>query len=180
MMPHSRSKFLKVIFGIGTISSSGSTVLTIWAAVPSNIWAASSWALSSITLLVGSHLFNNCLLGNKWAISSSRSTEHTIWAAVPSNIWAASSWALSTITLLLAAILARAVFLATNGQSAAVAAQYMPSGQQYHPTYGQHPPGHSVPSHCLLAAILARAVFLATNGQSAAVAAQYIPSGQQY
>merc|ERR1719283_342423 len=57
---------------------------------------------------------------------------------------------------LLAAIFARAVFLAINGQSAAVAAQYIPSGQQYHPTYGQHPPGHSVPSHCLLAAILAR------------------------
>ena len=35
-----------------------------------------------------------------------------------------------------------------KGQSAAVAAQYMPSGQQYHPTLGQHPPGHSVPSHC--------------------------------
>merc|ERR1712131_485777 len=167
MMPHSRSKFLKVIFGIGTISSSGSTVLTIWAAVPSNIWAASSWALSSITLLVGSHLFNNCLLGNKWAISSSGSTVHAIWAAVPSHC-------------LLAAILARAVFLATNGQSAAVAAQYIPSGQQYHPTYGQHPPGHSVPSHCLLAAILATETFLATNGQSAAVAAQYMPSGQQY
>merc|ERR1719516_513809 len=58
--------------------------------------------------------------------------------------------------------------------------QQMGSQQQCHPTYGQHPPGHSVPSHCLLAAILARDVFLATNGQSAAVAAQYIPSGQQY
>merc|ERR1711983_120134 len=71
-------------------------------------------------------------------------------------------------------------FLATNGQSAAVAAQYMPSGQQYHPTYGQQPPGHSVPSHCSSAAILATMAFLATNGQSAAVAAQYMPSGQQY
>merc|ERR1712193_345033 len=37
-------------------------------------------------------------------------------------------------------------------------ALWQPSWQQYHPTYGQHPPGHSVPSHCLLAAILARAV----------------------
>merc|ERR1719348_638407 len=64
--------------------------------------------------------------------------------------------------------------------SAAVAAQYIPSGQQYQPTYGQHPPGHSVPSHCLSAAILATRAFLATNGQSAAVAAQYMPSGQQY
>merc|ERR1719249_636329 len=31
----------------------------------------------------------------------------------------------------------------------------LPRWQQYHPTYGQQPPGHSVPSHCLLAAILA-------------------------
>merc|ERR1712178_228585 len=65
----------------------------------SNIWAA-SWALSTITLLVCSHLGKGCLLGYKWAVSSSGSTVHTIWAAVPSNIWAASSWALSTITLL--------------------------------------------------------------------------------
>merc|ERR1739840_79159 len=40
------------------------------------------------------------------------------------------------------------VFLATNGQSAAVAAQYMLSGQQYQPTLGQQPAGHMVPSHC--------------------------------
>merc|ERR1719278_2056205 len=87
----------------------------------------------------GSHLGKLGLLGNKWAVSSSGSTVHAIRAAVP-------------------AILASWVFLATNGQSAAVAAQYMPSG-------------HSVPSHCLGAAILASWVFLATNGQSAAVAA---------
>merc|ERR1719175_295061 len=36
------------------VSSSSSTVHAIWAAVPSNIWAASSWAFSTITLLVGS------------------------------------------------------------------------------------------------------------------------------
>merc|ERR1719378_1766231 len=75
-------------------------VHTIWAAVPSNIWAASSWALSTITLLVCSHLGKGCLLGYKRAVSSSGSAVHAIWAAVPSNIWAASSWALSTITLL--------------------------------------------------------------------------------
>merc|ERR1719225_1233468 len=109
----------------------------------------------------GSHLGKLGFLGNIWAVSSSGSTVHAIRAAVP-------------------AILASWVFLATNGQSAAVAAQYMPSGQQYHPTLGQQPPGHSVPSHCFGAAILASWVFLATNGQSAAVAAQYMPSGQQY
>merc|ERR1719378_969264 len=52
------------------VSSSGSAVHAIWAAVPSNIWAASSWALSTITLLVGSHLGKGCLLGYKWAVSS--------------------------------------------------------------------------------------------------------------
>merc|ERR1712088_1188857 len=72
------------------------------------------------------------------------------------------------------------VFLATNGQSAAVAAQYMLSGQQYQPTLGQQPAGHMVPSHCWDLAIFISWVFLATNGQSAAVAAQYMLSGQQY
>merc|ERR1719497_111599 len=60
-------------------------------------------------------------------------------------------------------------FLATNGQSAAVAAQYMLSGQQYQPTLGQQPAGHMVPSHCWDLAIFISWVFLATNGQSAAV-----------
>merc|ERR1711872_22889 len=71
-------------------------------------------------------------------------------------------------------------FLATKGQSAAVAAQYMLSGQQDQLASGQHPAGHSVPWHCFLAAILTSFSFMATNGQSAAVAAQYMLSGQQY
>merc|ERR1712002_682762 len=70
-------------------------------------------------------------------------------------------------------------FMATNGQSAAVAAQYMLSGQQNQFCSGQHPAGHMVPSHCFLAAILTSFSFMATNGQSAAVAAQYMLSGQQ-
>merc|ERR1712018_924134 len=71
---------------------------------------------------------------------------------------------------------------ATHGQSAAVAAQYMPSGQQYQLASGQQPPGHSVSSgpHPALAAIFTSFSLAETNGQSAAVAAQYIPSGQQY
>merc|ERR1719461_2664638 len=76
---------------------------------------------------------------------------------------------------LLAAIFMTFCFLATKGQSAAVAAQYMLSGQQYQLASGQHPPGHS-----FLAAILTSFSFMATNGQSAAVAAQYMLSGQQY
>merc|ERR1712212_311620 len=79
-----------------------------------------------------------------------------------------------------AAIFMSFSFLATNGQSAAVAAQYMLSGQQYQSTSGQHPAGHMVPSHCFFAAILTSFSFVATKGQSAAVAAQYMLSGQQY
>merc|ERR1719320_388409 len=79
----------------------------------------------------------------------------------------------------LAAILTSFSFMATNGQSAAVAAQYMLSGQQNQFCSGQHPAGHTVPSHCFLAAILTSFSFMATNGQSAAVAAQYMLSGQQ-
>merc|ERR1712149_37519 len=72
-------------------------------------------------------------------------------------------------------------FLATKGQSAAVAAQYMLSGQQNQLASGQHPAGHSVSSapHCLFLAIFMSWAFLATKGQSAAVAAQYMLSGQQ-
>merc|ERR1719331_1626767 len=72
-------------------------------------------------------------------------------------------------------------FLATKGQSAAVAAQYMLSGQQNQLASGQQPAGHEVSSgpHCLFLAILMSWAFLATKGQSAAVAAQYMLSGQQ-
>merc|ERR1719394_1918048 len=66
--------------------------------------------------------WGNSLLGKEWAVSSSGSTVHAIRATVPANIGATASWA-------------------RNGQSAAVAAQYMPSGQQYQPTLGQQPPG---------------------------------------
>merc|ERR1711963_468740 len=72
-------------------------------------------------------------------------------------------------------------FLATKGRSAAVAAQYMLSGQQNQLASGQQPAGHAVSSgpHCLFLAIFMSWAFLATKGQSAAVAAQYMLSGQQ-
>merc|ERR1711971_1501321 len=72
-------------------------------------------------------------------------------------------------------------FLATKGQSAAVAAQYMLSGQQNQLASGQHPAGHEVSPdpHCLLLAIFMSWAFLQRMGQSAAVAAQYMLSGQQ-
>merc|ERR1711872_968641 len=79
----------------------------------------------------------------------------------------------------LAAILTSFSFMVTNGQSAAVAAQYMLSGQQNQFCSGQQPAGHMVPSHCFLAAILTSFSFMLANGQSAAVAAQYMLSGQQ-
>merc|ERR1719234_384969 len=74
---------------------------------------------------------------------------------------------------LLLAIFMSWAFLATKGQSAAVAAQYMLSGQQ--------PAGHEVSPdpHCMLLANFMSWAFLATKGQSAAVAAQYMLSGQQ-
>merc|ERR1719278_1521281 len=78
-------------------------------------------------------------------------------------------------------------FAATKGQFPALAAQYIPSGQQYQFCSGQHPPGQTVPSQSFLVAttFLAAANLIsfsleATNGQFPALAAQYIPSGQQY
>merc|ERR550525_13575 len=70
-------------------------------------------------------------------------------------------------------------FLATKGQSAAVAAQYMLSGQQNQLASGQQPAGQGGSSgpHCLFLAIFMSWAFLATKGQSAAVAAQYMLSG---
>merc|ERR1712106_1294116 len=83
---------------------------------------------------------------------------------------------------LLAAILVSFSLMATKGQSEAVAAQYMLSGQQNQLASGQHPAGHEVSSdpHCLLAAILVSCLLMATKGQSEAVAAQYMLSRQQY
>merc|ERR1712072_1021867 len=62
-------------------------------------------------------------------------------------------------------------FLALKGQSAAVAAQYMLSGQQNQLASGQQPAGQEVSSgpHCLFLAIFMSWAFLATKGQSEAV-----------
>merc|ERR1712012_809051 len=69
-------------------------------------------------------------------------------------------------------------FLATKGQSAAVAAQYMLSGQQNQLASGQQPAGQEVSSgpHCLFLAIFMSWAFLATKGQSAAGAGGLIRS----
>merc|ERR1719479_3488 len=100
----SGSKFLHILSGKRTVSSSGSTVDVVRAAVPVGIGATSSRARGLIgsTLLLGSHL-HQLLLGNKRTVSSSGSTVDVVRAAVPVGIGATSSWALCLIgsTLLL-------------------------------------------------------------------------------
>merc|ERR1712226_450102 len=68
-----------------------------------------------------------------------------------------------------------------GARKAAVAAQYMLSGQQYQLASGQQPLGHSVSSgpHPTLTAIFTSFSLAETVGQSSAVAAQYWLSGQQ-
>merc|ERR1712212_454263 len=51
-------------------------------------------------------------------------------------------------------ILAKLVFL----QYSSLAAQYSSPGQQNHPTFGQHPPGHSVPGQSCLTIFLGAAM----------------------
>merc|ERR1712156_549125 len=86
------SKLLNIFCHEGTVSSSGSTVDVVRAAVPVGIGATSSWAASLIgsTLLLGSHLHELLLLGNKGTVSSSGSTVDVVRAAVPVGIGATS------------------------------------------------------------------------------------------
>merc|ERR1711992_249375 len=80
--------FLAAIFMSFCLATKGQS-----AAVPVGIGAASSRAGSLIrsTLLLGSHLHELLLLGNKRTVSSSSSTVDIVWAAVPVGIGAASS-----------------------------------------------------------------------------------------
>ena len=92
-MMSSSSKFCHILSSKRTVSSSGSTVDIIWAAVPVGIGATPSWARGLIgsTLLLGSHLHELLLLGNKGTVSSSGSTVDVVRAAVPVGIRATSS-----------------------------------------------------------------------------------------
>merc|ERR1711878_102373 len=67
------------------------------------------------------------------------------------------------------------------GQSSAVAAQYLLSGQQNQLASGQHPAGHSVSSgpQVVFTTFFGSKVGIFLAGQSSAVAAQYLLSGQQ-
>merc|ERR1712149_25182 len=105
LMMSSSSKSCHILSSKRTVSSSSSTVDIVRAAVPVGIRATSSWAGSFIgsTLLLGSHLHEGSLLGNKGTVSSSSSTVDIVRAAVPVGIGATSSWARCLIgsTLLL-------------------------------------------------------------------------------
>merc|ERR1711950_68989 len=92
LMMSSSSQSCHILSSKRTVSSSGSTVDIVWAAIPVGIGAASSRAGSLIrsTLLLGSHL-HELLLGNKRTVSSSSSTVDIVRAAVPVGIGAASS-----------------------------------------------------------------------------------------
>merc|ERR1712002_555844 len=77
-------------------------------------------------------------------------------------------------------ILAKLVFL----QYSSLAAQYSSPGQQYHPTFGQHPPGHSVPGQSCLTIFLGAAMEINFSAmlvflQYSSLAAQYSSPGQQ-
>merc|ERR1711874_279436 len=99
------SKPCHILSSKRTVSSSSSTVDIVRAAVPVGIGATSSRAgcLIGSTLLLGSHLHELLLLGNKRTVRGSGSTVDIVRAAVPVGIGAASSRAGSLIgsTLLL-------------------------------------------------------------------------------
>merc|ERR1712088_184882 len=99
------SKLLNIFCHEGAVSSSGSTVDVVRAAVPVGIGATSSRARCLIrsTLLLGSHLHELLLLGNKGTVSSGGSAVDIVRAAVPVGIGATSSWARGLVgsTLLL-------------------------------------------------------------------------------
>merc|ERR1712156_766483 len=113
------SKLLNIFCNKGAVSSCGSTVDVVRAAVPVGIGATSSWARGLIrsTLLLGSHLHELLLLGNKGTVSSCGSTIHIIRAAVPVGFWTASSRAASLIgsTLLLGSHLHELLLLGNKG-----------------------------------------------------------------
>merc|ERR1719361_1951081 len=118
LMMSGSSKSCHILSSKGTVSSSGSTVDIIWAAVPVGIGATPSWArcLIGSTLLLGSHL-HQLLLGNKGTVSSSSSTVDVVRAAVPVGIGATSSRARGLIgsTLLLGSHLHQLLLLGNKG-----------------------------------------------------------------
>merc|ERR1711953_1233705 len=69
-------------------------------------------------------------------------------------------------------------------QYSSLAAQYSSPGQQNHPAFGQHPPGHSVPGQSCLTIFLGAAMEIMFSAivvflQCSALAVQYSSPGQQ-
>merc|ERR1711899_269085 len=69
-------------------------------------------------------------------------------------------------------------------QYSSLAAQYSSPGQQNHPAFGQHPPGHSVPGQSCLTIFFGTAMeinfsAMLTLLQYSSLAAQYSSPGQQ-
>merc|ERR1711962_1664428 len=69
-------------------------------------------------------------------------------------------------------------------QYSSLAAQYSSPGQQNHPAFGQHPPGHSVPGQSCLTIFFGAAMevnfsAMFTFLQYSSLAAQYSSPGQQ-
>merc|ERR1712186_207287 len=69
-------------------------------------------------------------------------------------------------------------------QYSSLAAQYSSPGQQNHPAFGQHPPGHSVPGQSCLTIFLGAAMEIIFSAivvflQYSSLAAQYSSPGQQ-
>jgi hypothetical protein len=101
----SRSDLYKLLlYGNPTaVSSSGSTVDVIGAAVPVTFRAASTRAMSAAvaTLIIGSQIYKLLLFFNKRAVLSSGSTVEVVFATEPVRLRAASSRAFRSITFLL-------------------------------------------------------------------------------
>merc|ERR1712021_321481 len=77
-------------------------------------------------------------------------------------------------------LLAKLIFL----QYSSLAAQYSSPGRQNHPTLGQQPPGHTVPSQSCLTIFLGAAMEINFSAmlvflQYSSLAAQYSSPGQQ-
>merc|ERR1711897_68084 len=119
LMTSSRGQFCHILSSKGTVSSGGSTVDIVRAAVPVGIRATSSWARCLIwsTLLLCSHLHELLLLGNEGTVSSGGSTVDVVRAAVPVGIGAASSRARGLIrsALLLGGHLHELLLLGNEG-----------------------------------------------------------------
>merc|ERR1712020_273906 len=105
--------------------------------------------------------------------------QHPPGHSVPGQSCLISFWTLTGAAMAIKT-LAKLVFL----QYSSLAAQYSSLGQQNHPTFGQQPPGHSVPGQSCLTIFLGAAMEINFSAilvllQYSSLAAQYSSPGQQ-